>query len=73
MAIRLCVELGFHRNANKLGARTRSPVRVELSKRNFWVAYDLDRSVGMTLGRPFGISDAEIDAEVGYNMLHGDS
>lgn len=64
MAIRQCIELGYHRSTSRLGANHLNPLQAELRKRAFWCSYDLDRSVGMTLGRPFGIADGEIDIEV---------
>lgn len=36
-----------------------------MSKRCFWVAYDIDRVAAFILGRPVGIPDDCIDAEVG--------
>ncbi|KZL72421.1 transcriptional activator protein Acu-15, partial [Colletotrichum tofieldiae] len=35
-----------------------------MSKRCFWVAYDIDRVVAFTLGRPVGIPDDSIDVEM---------
>lgn len=62
MALRSCIELGYHRNAEKL--RRTDILSREISKRCFWVAYDLDRVASVNLGRPEGISDESIDAEV---------
>lgn len=36
----------------------------ELSKRCFWVAYDVDRVASFILGRPTGLPDDAIDVEV---------
>jgi hypothetical protein len=68
MAIRHCVELGYHRSAE----RYRSSADVltkEMSKRCFWVAYDIDRVASFILGRPVGIPDKVIDVEVSIHSL----
>lgn len=63
MAMRLCVQLGYHRNVEKY--RSAGDVLTkEMSKRCFWVAYDLDRYVSCILGLPGAISDLSIDVEV---------
>ena len=53
-------------------------VKDELRKRVFWCSYNLDRAVAITLGRPVGIADHDIDVEVrqsyGYfEERHGNS
>jgi len=40
------------------------PADVELRNRIWWTIYDLDRSLAAVLGRPLGIADSEIDADV---------
>lgn len=60
LAIRISIELGLHR-------RTRSErpcLASEIRKRIFWSCYCLDRQVSIILGRPFAISDRDIDVEV---------
>jgi hypothetical protein len=67
LAMRLCIDLGLHRRTKAKGsARASMPTlgAVELRKRVFWTAYCLDRQVSIVLGRPFSISDRDIDAEV---------
>ena len=49
--------------------RDSNPLVAEMSKRCFWVAYDLDRVASFILGRPVGITDDVIDAEVRYTKL----
>jgi len=45
-AMRLCVELGFHRKQ-----RRRPPsVEYEIDKRRFWTAYALDREISISIG-----------------------
>jgi hypothetical protein len=67
LAMRLCIDLGLHRRTKAKGS-TRASITtfsvLELRKRVFWTAYCLDRQVSIVLGRPFSISDHDIDAEV---------
>lgn len=63
MALRQSIELGYHRDPRKIHPLA-EPKDVEMSKRVFWVAYDLDRAAAMNLGRPFGISDDDCDVEL---------
>ncbi|KAJ5901924.1 hypothetical protein N7495_002452 [Penicillium taxi] len=61
-AIRQCIEMGMHRKI-----QDRRELRVldyEIRKRVFWCCYCLDRQVSIILGRPFAISDRDIDAEL---------
>jgi hypothetical protein len=60
LAIRTCVELGMHRHIHS----ERPRLGIEIGKRIFWSCYCLDRQVSLILGRPFAISDRDIDAEV---------
>jgi hypothetical protein len=64
LALRQCIELGYHRSANKFSLSC-DPLRLEMRKRVFWCSYGIDRAASMTLGRPFAIPDQEIDIEVG--------
>ncbi|CDM36875.1 transcriptional regulator family: Fungal Specific TF [Penicillium roqueforti] len=63
MAIRHCIELGYHRSAERYRKHV-DPLTKEMSRRCFWVAYDIDRVAAFTLGRPMGIPDELIDAEL---------
>jgi len=63
LALRQCIELGYHRSARKL-ALALDPLRLEMRKRVFWCSYGIDRAASISLGRPFGIPDQEIDIEV---------
>ncbi|CZR68640.1 related to purine utilization positive regulator [Phialocephala subalpina] len=62
LALRQCIELGYHRSARKFSLSL-DPLRLEMRKRVFWCSYGIDRAASMTLGRPFGIPDQEIDIE----------
>ncbi|OAA59026.1 Transcription factor [Niveomyces insectorum RCEF 264] len=62
LAIRRCVELGYHRSVEKYRSAA-GPLAKEMSKRCFWVAYDIDRVVSFILGRPVAIPDGAIDVE----------
>lgn len=63
MAVRLCIELGYHLDAEKYH-RNVDPLTKEMAKRCFWVAYDIDRVAAFTLGRPVGIPEASIDVDL---------
>lgn len=59
--MRICIELGFHRKSR---ATTRIGIDAELRKRVFWSCYGLDRQISILLGRPFALSDRDIDCPV---------
>lgn len=63
LAIRHCIELGYHLDADKYRKNV-DPLTKEISKRCFWVAYDIDRVAAFTLGRPLGIPEDSIDVEL---------
>ncbi|KAF5538063.1 transcription activator acu-15 [Fusarium phyllophilum] len=63
LAIRYCIQLGYHRSASRF-RRNANPLIAEMSKRCFWVAYDIDRVASFILGRPVGIPDDCIGAEL---------
>lgn len=63
MAMRHCVELGYHRSTERY-RNSVDTLTKEISKRCFWVAYDIDLVASLILGRPAGISDNAIDVEV---------
>lgn len=67
MAIRHCIELGYHRSTKRFRPHA-DLLTMEMSKRVFWVAYDIDRAAAFALGRPFGIPDEMIDVEVGISF-----
>lgn len=54
LAVRAAVALGLHR-------RPYRQENMELKSRVFWSAYCLDRLAGVVFGRPFAISDEDID------------
>lgn len=59
LAMRQCIELGLHRRT-----RLKWPLIEEMRRRVFWTVYCLDRQVSIILGRPFAISDRDIDVEL---------
>ncbi|OBT65299.1 hypothetical protein VE03_04680 [Pseudogymnoascus sp. 23342-1-I1] len=63
LALRQCIELGYHRNSKKFSS-TADPLRLELRKRVFWCAYGIDCVAATTLGRPLGVPLQEVDAEM---------
>ncbi|KAM6509894.1 hypothetical protein FALCPG4_017529 [Fusarium falciforme] len=62
LALRQCIELGYHRGIKRL-APTANPLQQEMRRRVFWVANGIDCTVALRLGRPLGIPIQEIDAE----------
>jgi hypothetical protein len=61
LAMRACINLGMHRKSIAKGC---SLFENEMRKRIFWTCYCLDRQISIILGRPFAISDRDIDAEL---------
>ncbi|KAI1619410.1 fungal-specific transcription factor domain-containing protein [Exophiala viscosa] len=61
LALRQCLELGLHKQ------RVVPPhqlVQDQKRKRLFWSAFIFERKTALVLGRPFAISDKEIDADL---------
>jgi hypothetical protein len=67
MAIRHCIELGYHRSVARY-RKLVDPLSAEMSRRCFWVAYDIDRVAAFILGRPVGIPDDAIDVEYPFDL-----
>lgn len=68
LAIRQCLELGLHKQ------RLVDRQNVELDqyrKRLFWSAYIFERKTALVLGRPFALSDEEIDLPLPADMKDG--
>lgn len=70
MALRHSIELGLHRKIpwSKVESNL---LKSQMRKRVFWCSYNLDRAVSITLGRPVGINDSDIDVEVWVKPSHG--
>lgn len=63
LALRQCIELGYHRCAKRIGA-SQDALHLELRKRVFWCTQGIDCMYALRLGRPLGIQLHEVDAEV---------
>ncbi|QLG74115.1 hypothetical protein HG535_0F06270 [Zygotorulaspora mrakii] len=65
LAIRTSVALGLHRSLSHINKKSRQKevdrASKDLRARVFWCAYSLERINGLVLGRPFGLSDVDID------------
>jgi hypothetical protein len=61
MALLLAIEHGLHRQTRALSQLS---MEAELRKRLFWACYAFDRQISVPMGRPFGISDRDIDLEM---------
>ncbi|ORY56987.1 fungal-specific transcription factor domain-containing protein, partial [Pseudomassariella vexata] len=62
LALRQCVELGYHRSSKRFGS-TIDPLRLEMRKRVFWCTFGIESVAAVTLGRPLGLQLQEVDAE----------
>ncbi|KAJ6071621.1 transcriptional regulator family: Fungal Specific TF [Penicillium canescens] len=62
LALRLCIDLGYHRNTKHF-APPENILQVELRKRVFWCAYAMETQAAVMLGRPLGVPYQEVDAE----------
>ena len=59
IALRLCIDLGLHWESERQPLNTNPELLYE--RRRLWYsAYHFDRVLGITLGRPFGITDESI-------------
>lgn len=63
-ATSVCIEMGLHRKQTRITSVEQAR-DVEIRRRIFWSCYCLDRSTSIVLGRPFAISDRDINVEVG--------
>ncbi|ERS95309.1 uncharacterized protein SPSK_01523 [Sporothrix schenckii 1099-18] len=59
LAVRQCIELGLHRQRAVRGGDAAVD---EHRRRLFWSVYIFERKTALVLGRPFALSDEEIDA-----------
>lgn len=63
LALRQCIELGFHRKIPWSKVES-DALKAQMRVRVFWCSYNLDRAAAVTLGRPVGIADCDIDVDV---------
>ncbi|KAL7903861.1 putative transcriptional activator protein acu-15 [Trichoderma velutinum] len=62
LALRQCIELGYHRH-HKVTGLVSDPLRLELRKRVFWCAWTIDCMCACILGRPLALRNQEFDCE----------
>lgn len=67
LSMRMCIDLGFH-SEKTIGGYTdvdtlASRIRSDTKRRLFWVAYSMDRTFSMILGRPFAFKDGSTDVQ----------
>jgi hypothetical protein len=60
-ALLIAIDHGLHRQTKAL---SRLSMENQLRKRLFWACYAFDRQISIPMGRPFGISDRDIDLEL---------
>ncbi|KAF9877052.1 hypothetical protein CkaCkLH20_05318 [Colletotrichum karsti] len=63
IALRQCIELGYHRKAGRHG-KDQNMLQLEMRKRAFWCAQWIDCACALRLGRPLGIQLFDVDAEL---------
>ncbi|KAN0064852.1 Fungal specific transcription factor [Thecaphora frezii] len=76
VALRLTTGLGLYTESfglldNTTMADSAVESQAERKRRLFWCAYSIDRSVGVHLGRPFGIADADIKVNLPWIRRRG--
>lgn len=64
LAMRACVDFGLHRESRYKKLR---PHGAQLQRRLFWSVYLTERHTAWALGRPFSISEEEIDTNLPTN------
>ncbi|OAA59761.1 Transcription factor [Niveomyces insectorum RCEF 264] len=70
LAVRQCIELGLH----KQRAVDENNARLDqYRKRLFWSTYIFERKTALVLGRPFALSDEEIDLPLPLNIDDNDA
>lgn len=65
LAMRIAIDLGLHRKTSTMATPS---LPNELRKRLFWSCYNLDRQVSIPLGRPFALSNREIDVPLSLDV-----
>ncbi|KAF2005831.1 hypothetical protein P154DRAFT_285956 [Amniculicola lignicola CBS 123094] len=60
-ALLIAIDHGMHRQTKALSNLS---IAGEVHKRLFWACYSFDRQISIPMGRPFGISDRDIDIEL---------
>lgn len=60
-ALLIAIDHGMHRQTKALSVLS---MGTQLRKRLFWACYSFDRQISIPLGRPFGISDRDIDIDL---------
>lgn len=60
LAMRTCIDFGFHRESRY---QRLSQCEAEKQRRLFWSVYLIERHTAWALGRPFSISEEEIDTQ----------
>ena len=60
-ALLIAIDHGMHRQTKALSVLS---MESQLRKRLFWACYSFDRQISIPMGRPFGISDRDIDIDL---------
>ncbi len=65
LALRQCLELGLHKQRS---VEPHQLAEDQRRKRLFWSVFIFERKTALVLGRPFGVSEKEIDAQIPLNV-----
>ncbi|KAK2759365.1 hypothetical protein FQN54_002843 [Arachnomyces sp. PD_36] len=64
LAMLIAIDLGLHRRPQS----KKITFELEMRKRIFWSCYAFDRQISIPLGRPFAISDQDIDCPLPFDV-----
>lgn len=65
LAMLIAIDLGLHRQPQ---TKKKITFEQEMNKRIFWSCYAFDRQISIPLGRPFAISDQDIDVPLPFDV-----
>ncbi|KAH6661149.1 putative C6 transcription factor [Truncatella angustata] len=68
LAMRTSIDLGLHRKQSETHF---DHTTVQMRRRLFWSVYSLERTIAISMGRPFSIPDRVIDVELPEDELDG--
>ncbi|KAI5461692.1 fungal-specific transcription factor domain-containing protein [Mariannaea sp. PMI_226] len=63
LALRQCIELGYHRKSKRRLGRAYEDIHIQIRRRTFWCAYSIECMVSLWLGRPLSLQLHDVSAE----------
>jgi hypothetical protein len=70
LAMRTSIDLGLHRKQSEVHFDSKT---VQMRRRLFWSVYSLERTIAVSMGRPFSIPDRVIDVDLPEEEPEGTS